>query len=133
VAGSERRNCSYDFALHLDQVRHLHHFVDVAEDLADALSSDRRGPAWPKELPWLPWKDQPLVIAGAGQDAGEKCATRGVAPTDRETPKAPAWIPAGSRWHFGIIASGGYPRLPSWSLPRAWDGLARNIRLRSGI
>ncbi len=25
------------FALHLDQVRHLHHFVDVAENLADAL------------------------------------------------------------------------------------------------
>ena len=25
------------FALHLDKVRHLHHFVDVAENLADAL------------------------------------------------------------------------------------------------
>src|SRR5690606_15097748 len=32
------------FALDLDQVRHLHHFVDVAEDLADALllGADRR-------------------------------------------------------------------------------------------
>jgi len=29
------------FALNLDQVRHLHHFVDVAEDLADALLCSR--------------------------------------------------------------------------------------------
>jgi hypothetical protein len=78
------------FALDLDQVRHLHHFVDVAEDLADALllAADGRADRGAGGLRLLRHGGSCLFALMPGFRPGWKIrALCGAAPI--ETPKTP--------------------------------------------
>jgi hypothetical protein len=91
IEGSRAQELFVGFALNLDQVRHLHDFVDVAEDLADSLFRGRRNclgghesyPSCPSlvalrranfsalQRDWQPIREDRLTTKSAGPDCSE--------------------------------------------------------------
>src|SRR5690606_36935162 len=117
-------------ALHLDQVRHLHHFVDVAEDLADALLLAADGHAGGCGL--LGHGRTCLFARCAGDIVAPAIKSRRARSRLRRDAENAAGTPRPFRDRSCSIGTyrADDPPLPSLEGPRTWARLARSGRAR---